>query len=201
MVDEIGFWLVVGIVVTGVHYGADPGGCRSSSSGQWTEGLGDTALPWHTSLHVRLGQHSDRRRPSTQGGQSPAQRSCFCWPDPLQTPRRWFLSPGSSARDFWCSFWPAWLRRLWLWGGYSTISWSGHRSRSLPRLVNPESHVVDIVGIVSAIVLTGLLVAGIRRGSWTSAIREVKGDLSSWRQLLGRASGESSPAKRQKEPR
>ncbi len=185
MVDEIGFWLVAGLVVTGVITALVP-----EEAVQTIVGTGPRALVTLLILGIPLYMCASASTPIAAAlllkGISPGAAIVFLLAGPATNASALVLIARFFGRRFLALFLVS-VAGSTLAFGWLLDYFLNHTSLEVvPRLVEPEAHQAGWIGIASAVALGVLLIAGIARGSWASALRELRGDLSSWRQLLSR---------------
>ncbi len=190
MVDEIGFWLVLGLVLTGVITALVPDDLIGEGIGR-----GPLALLAMLLLGVPLYMCASASTPIAAAlmlkGLSPGAALVFLLAGPATNASSLVLI----ARFFGRRFLAIYLGSVAVTALASGLAldllaaaagWS-----MLPRLAaghGPESRGL---GLAAAAVLTVLLGASFARGSWRSALREVVGDLRQWGKLLRDGTGDA----------
>ena len=185
MVDEIGFWLVAGLVVTGVITALVP-----KEAVQTIVGTGPRALVTLLILGIPLYMCASASTPIAAAlllkGISPGAAIVFLLAGPATNASALVLIARFFGRRFLVLFLVSVAASTLAFGWFFDYLLSHTSLTVIPRLVEPEAHLVGWGAIASAVALGVLLIAGIVRGAWASALRELRGDLSSWRQLLNR---------------
>jgi len=185
MVDEIGFWLVIGLLVTGLITALVP-----EATIQTVVGTGPRALFTLLVLGIPLYMCASASTPIAAAlllkGVSPGAAIVFLLAGPATNASSLVLIARFFGRRF--------LGLFLLSVALSTLAFGWGLDRILaltsisvvPSLIDPVAHSAGLLGYTSAGLLALLLVGGIFRGSWGSAVRDLRTDLSAWRQLLER---------------
>jgi uncharacterized membrane protein YraQ (UPF0718 family) len=185
MVDEIGFWLVAGLVVTGVITALVP-----EETVQTVVGTGPRALVTLLILGIPLYMCASASTPIAAAlllkGVSPGAAIVFLLAGPATNASALVLIARFFGRRFLVLFLVSVAASTLAFGWLFDYLLSHTSLTVVPKLVEPEAHLVDWIAIASAVALGVLLVAGILRGAWTNSLRELRRDLGSWRQLLNR---------------
>ena len=184
MVDEIGFWLVIGLVLTGVITALVPAGFVSEGIGR-----GPGALVAMLVLGIPLYMCASASTPIAAAlmlkGLSPGAALVFLLAGPATNASSLVLIARFFGRRF-VTLYLGSVAVTALAAGFlldlvvRRAGWP-----SLPRLAaaGEESRALELV---AAAVLALLLAASVARGSWRSALRELAGDLRQWRDPAAR---------------
>ena len=182
MVDEIGFWLVVGLILTGLITALVPANLISEGIGR-----GPLALVTMLFLGIPLYMCASASTPIAAAlmlkGLSPGAALVFLLAGPATNASSLVLIARFFGRRF-VTIYLGSVALTALAAGYALdLLVEGSGWSSLPRLTvaGHEGHALELA---SAMVLLLLLAASAARGSWRTAIREVMGDLRQWRRLL-----------------
>ena len=193
MVDEIGFWLVVGLVLTGLITALVPEDLVREGIGR-----GPAALVAMLVLGVPLYMCASASTPIAAAlmfkGLSPGAALVFLLAGPATNASSLVLIARFFGRRF-VTIYLGSVAVTALAAGLALdllvvrAGWS-----ILPRLSAGEHAESRLLTLAAAAVLTLLLAASFGRGSWRSAIREVAADLGQWRKLLrGNSMGPEDP--------
>jgi ABC-type Mn2+/Zn2+ transport system ATPase subunit/uncharacterized membrane protein YraQ (UPF0718 family) len=183
MVDEIGFWLVVGLLLTGVITALVPEELVRDGIGS-----GPKALLAMLVLGVPLYLCASASPPIAAALMLKGLRHGAALVFLLAGPATNASSLVLIARFFGRRFLAIYLGSVaatalaaGLTLDYLVVrtGWS-----MLPRLAAGEHAESQLIALISAAALITLLTASITRGAWRSALRELAGDLGQWRQLL-----------------
>jgi ABC-type Mn2+/Zn2+ transport system ATPase subunit/uncharacterized membrane protein YraQ (UPF0718 family) len=185
MVDEIGFWLVLGLVLTGLITALVPDNLIREVIGR-----GPGALVVMLFLGVPLYMCASASTPIAAAlmfkGLSPGAALVFLLAGPATNASSLVLI----ARFFGRRFLAIYLGSVAATALASGLALDLLVARAgwslLPRLAAGEDPESRAVGLAAAAALILLLAASFARGSWRAALREVVGDLRQWRRLLGR---------------
>ncbi len=185
MVDEIGFWLVVGLILTGVITALVP---ESWIQGVLGEGPG--ALVILLLLGIPLYMCASASTPVGAAlllkGVSPGAALVFLLAGPATNASSLVVI----ARFFGRKFVALYLSSVVITAlgvGYlfdlliRRTGWS-----IVPTLAGDHLEETSWVTLTSALVLAALLLWSFARGSWRMALREIAGDLRSWKRLFSR---------------
>ena len=194
MVDEIGFWLVLGLVLTGLITALVPADFIRDGIGR-----GPGALVAMLVLGIPLYMCASASTPVAAAlmlkGLAPGAALVFLLAGPATNASSLVLI----ARFFGHRFLAIYLTSVAataLAAGFTldlVVQYTGWPS--LPRLAAGPGEQGSGLALAAAAVLTLLLAASFTRGSWRAAIREVAGDLRHWRALLrGRTEDEALSA-------
>ena len=183
MVDEIGFWLVLGLVLTGLITALVPDDLVREGFGR-----GPLALVAMLLLGVPLYMCASASTPIAAAlmfkGLSPGAALVFLLAGPATNASSLVLI----ARFFGRRFLAIYLSSVAVTALAAGLALDFLVLRAgwavLPRLAGGEDAESRLLMLASAAVLILLLAASVARGSWRSAIREVTGDLRQWRRLL-----------------
>ena len=191
MVDEIGPWLVVGLVLTGVITALVPANLIREGIGR-----GPAALVAMLLLGVPLYMCASASTPIAAAlmfkGLSPGAALVFLLAGPATNASSLVLI----ARFFGRRFLAIYLGSVAVTALASGLALDLLVARAgwslMPRLAAGEDPESRALGLAAAAVLIGLLAVSFARGSWRAAFNEVVGDLRQWRKLLGRAAAEQA---------
>jgi ABC-type Mn2+/Zn2+ transport system ATPase subunit/uncharacterized membrane protein YraQ (UPF0718 family) len=183
MVDEIGFWLVLGLVLTGFITALVPADFIREGIGQ-----GPAALVAMLLLGVPLYMCASASTPIAAAlmlkGLSPGAALVFLLAGPATNASSLVLI----ARFFGRRFLTLYLGSVAVTALAAGLALDFVIARAgwsiLPRLAAGEGAESRVVTLTAAVVLILLLAASFARGSWRDALREVAGDLRQWRNLL-----------------
>ena len=182
MVDEIGFWLVVGLILTGVITALVPAGFVSEGIGR-----GPGALVAMLVLGIPLYMCASASTPIAAAlmlkGLSPGAALVFLLAGPATNASSLVLIARFFGRRF-VTLYLGSVAATALAAGFlldQVVARTGWPS--LPRLgaASDESRALELA---AAAVLALLLAASAARGSWRASVREVAADLRQWRTLL-----------------
>ena len=183
MVDEIGFWLVIGLILTGLITALVPEDLVREGIGR-----GPAALLAMLVLGVPLYMCASASTPIAAAlmfkGLSPGAALVFLLAGPATNASSLVLIARFFGRRF-VSIYLGSVAVTALAAGLALdflvvrTGWS-----ILPRLSAGEDAESRLLSLAAAAVLILLLAASFGRGSWRSAIREVAGDLRQWSKLL-----------------
>ena len=197
MVDEIGPWLVVGLVnhedlrarqvvglvLTGLITALVP-----EETIRAIVGSGPRALVTLLLLGIPLYMCASASTPIAAAlllkGVSPGAALVFLLAGPATNASSLVLIARFFGKRFLLLFLASVVGSTLLlgWGLDTVLEWVS--IDVTPALVEPESEVVHGLALASAMAMALLLVASLVRGSWTAAYRDLKSDLRSWRELL-----------------
>lgn len=183
MVDEIGPWLVVGLVVTGLITALVPEETIRSFVGS-----GPRALVTLLFLGIPLYMCASASTPIAAAlllkGVSPGAAIVFLLAGPATNASSLVLIARFFGKRFLLLFLASVVGSTLLFGWGLDAFLELVSIEVTPALVEPESEVVHGFAVASALGLALLLVASLIRGSWSAAYRDLKSDLRSWRQLF-----------------
>ena len=185
MVDEIGFWLVIGIILTGVITALVPEELIRNTLGE-----GPSSHLILLLLGVPLYMCASASTPVGAAlllkGVSPGAALVFLLAGPATNASALVVI----ARFFGRRFVAIYLSSVVLTA--LTIGWlfdfivNRAGIRIIPALTTHHADHVSWMTLVSAVILGGLLLGSMIRGSWKMATRDLIRDLGSWKELLQR---------------
>ena len=185
MVDEIGFWLVIGIVITGAITALVP-----AAAIQDTLGDGPTSHMILLLLGVPLYMCASASTPVGAAlllkGVSPGAALVFLLAGPATNASSLVVIARFFGRRFVAIYLFSVVLTALITGWLFDYLLDRADWQIVPTLAGDHTDHVSAVGLASALGLGLLLHWSIARGSWKTAIQEVVRDLKSWRQLLGR---------------
>jgi hypothetical protein len=183
MVDEIGFWLVIGLLLTGVISALVPEDIVRAQLGQ-----GPVALLALLALGIPLYMCASASTPIAAAlllkGISPGAALVFLLAGPATNASSVVLIARFFGRRF---------VRIYLIGVVAVALTSGLALDLLvrqldwtiqPALVTGAIEEGGAFSLAAALLLLALLTWSMVRGSWRSAVRELAGDLRQWKEFL-----------------
>ena len=189
LVDEIGFWLVAGLVLTGLITALIP-----ESSIQTVVGTGPRALVTLLFLGIPMYMCASASTPIAAAlmlkGVSPGAALVFLLAGPATNASSLVLIARFFGRRFLALFLASVALSALVLGWGLDFLIAHYALSVVPRMGDPNAHLEGSIELVSAVVLTVLLVASLARGSWATALGELRADLGNWRRLLGRTPDE-----------
>lgn len=183
MVDEIGFWLLVGVALTGLITALVPADLVRSTLGQ-----GPGAHVLLLLLGVPLYMCASASTPVAAAlmlkGISPGAALVFLLAGPATNASSLVVIARFFGRRFVTIYLLSVVVSSLLLGW--SLDWLLGRTglEILPRIGSSVTEGFGSVEIGCAIFLAGLLLASAARGSWAMALRELRSDLATWRRLL-----------------
>ena len=183
MIDEIGFWLVLGLIVTGVITASVP-----ESTIHAVVGSGPRALLTLLILGIPLYMCASASTPIAAAlllkGISPGAAIVFLLAGPATNASSLVLITRFFGRKFLILFLLSVVATTLAFGW--SLDWFLDQTSwtVIPAFGEEDEHLTGWTGIGSALILGALLLASVARGSWKVALRDFGRDLRSWRQLI-----------------
>lgn len=190
MVDEIGFWLMSGFLLTGVITALVPDNLAETAVGQGPRAL-LTMLVMGIPLYMCASASTPVAAALMLKGISPGGALVFLLAGPATNASSLVVIARVFGRRFVAIYLGSVIVTA-LGMGYAldlTLGRLGMTLRPPMSLAATES--AGILETVCAVLLAALLLWSMARGSWASALKELAEDLRTWKTLLGRAGSDT----------